>query len=306
MLMRTLRRNSSIICRSCGCSRVTTANVDAITESIHIIFDQRIINAATIDSHFDQFKDQMTTEHYAFLMFRAGRKSYSIQTKYVKLIADALEAENSKTVTDLQIGQLIYGLRMHYETPVVAKYITVVNGLIHKDLQLNSRFISLALTGLRGLSSSSSPVRTLAHTLSTKLLQMDDRFMTVDWCNALYGLQGMRSEHGEAIGLLTGIIARRPIKVHSISGRNIAMCLLSLRGMSSTHPAVRSIIHQMTKFLEDVYPVSLDEIAIGNLFFSMQRFDSRHTEVRNLLAMTARYVTHVTKPFTGLTVSKCW
>lgn len=289
--------------RDCGSFvRFVSSEVDVIRDSIHHMFEQRSINHQSIDIYFEKYKEKMNTDHCAYLMFRAGRKSYAIQNKYIKLIAETIEKESSKSVTDLQIGQLLYGLRMHYENPAVMKYVHVVNGLIHDDLELNNRYISMALSGLRGLSSTSTPVRTLCHTLSTKLLKTDDNFIIADWFNALYGLQGMRSEQGEAIGLLTAVVARRPKTAHNIRGRGTAMCFLGLRGMSSSHPAVRAVIRSMTEFLEEIYPVTLEEIAIGNIFFSMQRFDSAHQEVRNLLTVVSRHATHVTKPLTGLTV----
>ena len=95
----------------------------------------------------------------------------------------------------------------------------------------------------------------------------------------------MRSEEPEAIALLTAILRRPVFGSSSLGPRGLSMCIFGLQGMSSDLPVVRhaiAVITDMLMQLEHRYSpqkLTIDEYAVSNMFYGMQRFDSQHTEV---------------------------
>jgi hypothetical protein len=92
-------------------------------------------------------------------------------------------------------------------------------------------------------------VRGLAGALVAKVQSCKEPLSAQAVGSALYGLQGMSSEHPEVRRLVGALAAKVRSCTDSLSAQNVGNALKGLQGMSSEHPEVPTTVHTVLQLL---------------------------------------------------------
>ena len=144
----------------------------------------------------------------------------------------------------------------------------------------------MALYGLQGMSSEHLEVRSLLVVLTGKTMDCQQKFNAQAVSNALYGLQSMSSEHPEVRSLLGVLTGKLEAFEGKLTAQNVGNAMYGLQGMSSEHPEVRSLLVVLVGKLEG-FEGKLTAPSVGNALYGLQGMSSEHVEVRSLLVVLA-------------------
>jgi len=116
---------------------------------------------------------------------------------------------------------------------------------------LNAQAVANALYGLQGMSSDHAQVLNLVEALADKVRKCDERLSAQEVGNALYGLQGMNSSSNIVKELLEAILGIMPTDLSQFTGQNIGMSLFGLESMDVGEPW-RLLLESLIKRLKVV------------------------------------------------------
>ena len=150
------------------------------------------------------------------------------------------------------------------------------------DEKLNAQAVGNALYGLQGMSSDHEEVRSLVVVLTDKVKDSDENFKAQNVGNALYGLQGMSSDHEEMRSLLRVLTDKVKDSDENFKAQAVGNALYGLQGMSSDHKEVRSLVVVLTDKVKDC-DENFKAQNVGNALYGLQGMSSDHEEMRSLL-----------------------
>jgi hypothetical protein len=129
---------------------------------------------------------------------------------------------------------------------------------------LDAQGAGMLLSGLQGMSSAHAEVRTLVAEVRRLLLdcdQLNPRSLTM----AMLSLRRLSSDAPEVIALVSVIADKAGSFTDKLSADQAVAVVNGLRGMSSQHVAVRTLLTTLTPLLNSATPASLDTKAAAML-----------------------------------------
>ena len=206
-----------------------------------------------------------------------GLQSMSSSRAEVRALVSALtrHVEQSDSSIDAQaISNSLYGMQMMSSDYVeVRTLLTVLSRKIETcSVIMSAQEVRNCLSGLKMMKSDHAEVRTLLQVLDPRVLGCEEAFTGVMLCDMLYGLQGMSTQHSESVSLLSSL----------------------LKG----YVEASNIGHQYQP-LPLPLPLPLTAFALSRALYGLQRADTSHFIVRQIIELLTGLLTDSPDVFTA-------
>lgn len=182
--------------------------------------------------------------------------------------------EQSDSTLDAQaVSNSLYGLQLMSSDHVeVRTLLTVLSSKVEICTVIMSALeVRNCLSGLKMMKSDHAEVRTLLQVLVARVLGCEEGFTGVMLCDMLYGLQGMSTHHSESVTLLSSLLTGYVKKVSNLE-------------------------HQ---YQPSPLPLPLTALALSRALYGLQRADTSHLIVRQIVELLTRLLTDSPDVFTA-------
>ena len=215
--------------------------------------------------------------------------------------------EATGTLDAAGVGQYLFGLQsMSSSRAEVRALLSVLTHHIEQsDSTLDAQAVSNSLYGMQLMSSDHVEVRTLLSVLSSKIDICTVLMSALEVRNCLSGLKMMKSDHAEVRTLLQVLVPRVLGCEEGFTGVMLCDMLYGLQGMSTQHSESVTLLSSLMKGsvkkvsqLEH-QPLPLTAHALSRALYGLQRADTSHLIVRQIIELLTRLLTDSPDIFTA-------
>jgi hypothetical protein len=250
-----------------------------------------LTNLITILFHVSKMKKIMKNNNE-----NNDTKIFVINNEKILLIANQMKQvflirNYKKKINDITIGNLLYSLSMFtYCDENLSILIDSISDIIENcSDNLSPQAVSNSLYGLQGLSSKYLCIRKLLPLLSNLLVTCDQPLGAKEVSAALYGLKSLNSNHNEVRILLKSIPRLIQSCKEPLSAQVVSNSLIGFKNLNSNSIEVRNIIKEFNLLLKNSDIEQLQTRHITSCIHGLSSFDSKHSEVKDLLE-TLNYI----------------
>ena len=202
------------------------------------------------------------------------------------------------------VGQCLFGLQsMSSSRAEVRALLSVLTRHIEQsDSTLDAQAISNSLYGMQMMSSDYGEVRRLLTVLSSKIEICTVIMSAQEVKNCLFGLKMMKSDHAEVRTLLQVLVPRVLGCEEGFTGMMMSDMLYGLQGMSTQHSESVTLLSSLLEgYVEALnlehqfqplpLPLPLTALALSRALYGLQRADTSHLIVRQIIELLTGLLT---------------
>ena len=156
----------------------------------------------------------------------------------------------------------------------------------------NAQAVGNALYGMQGMSSDHAEVRSMVSALLGKVHSCKESLGAQEVGNALYGMQCMSSDHAEVRSMVSALAGKVHSCKESLGAQAVGNALYGMQGMSSDHAEVRSMVSALLGKVHSCKE-SLSAQEVGNALYGMQGMSNDHCA--SILAFLLGHISSLTE-----------